>query len=203
MAALVLGASAVAVPSAHADLGDMVSGGCFFNTVSSAAVTGDVYDGVIGDWSVTTKDAAPTGATVTCWVAVNGVEAPGTRFTYSGTGVQVGADPISYEAATGDIVTECELIVFADGVSDYGCPIDHGDPQFPPQFVLDTIAGVLDAVTEAEVTYVDPAVCPVLVAAAGSYPGGITVAPDGDVYVPDPYALGLSPVWDCPPYGNF
>jgi len=30
----------------------------------------------------------------------------------------------------------------------------------------------------------------------------VTIAPDGDVYVPVPLDLWDGPVYDCPPYGN-
>jgi hypothetical protein len=200
--AITLGMSAFVAPAAHADLGDMIEGGCFFDTLENPT-DNTVNRGVIGDHSITTKGTAPTGATVTCWIEVNGVEAPGTRFSYSGTGVQAGVDPISFVAGPDDLVAECEVLVFADGTGDAGCPIDHGDPQLPPQFVLDWINALNDDLVAAEVAYVDPVVCPVLVTAAGAYPGGLTIAPDGDVYVPDPLGFGINPVWDCPPYINF
>jgi hypothetical protein len=45
-------------------------------------------------------------------------------------------------------------------------------------------------------------ICPVLSHLAGNYPGGLSIHPDGDVYVPDPLGLGLNPVYDCPPVGS-
>ena len=45
------------------------------------------------------------------------------------------------------------------------------------------------------------ALCPVLAAHAGGYPGGVSISPTGDVYVDDPLILLPKPLYDCPPYG--
>ncbi|MDQ1700518.1 MAG: hypothetical protein QOG34_2381 [Frankiaceae bacterium] len=201
--AFAVGVGAAILPAAPASAAfgsDSYEGGCFFNSDSQATVTAGRYVGHIGDLSVTTdRSGAPTFATFSCWIIVNGVEAPGTRVSASGTGVQAAAATVSYVAGDGDWVEVCEQVVYGDGTTESGCPISHGDPQLPPPIVIDALTAALDALTDAEITYVDPVVCPVFVAAAGSY-GPVTIAPDGDVYLPDPYALGLTPVYDCPPY---
>jgi len=204
LALLAFGVTAVAAPAVPASAAfgsDSFTGGCFFDTDEQATATGGRNVGIIGDLSVTTdSNNAPTFATMSCWIEVNGVEAPGTRLSASGTGVQAGIATISFAAGDGDWIAECEQVVYADGTSDWGCPINHGEGQLPPQFVLDALGFVLDTVTAAEIAYVDPAVCPVFVQLAGSYPAGLVIAPDGDVYLPDPFALGINPFWDCPPY---
>jgi hypothetical protein len=203
LAVLALTVSTLAAPTAaQAEFGDLIEGGCFFDTVDNPPPDGDVKQGVIGDLSVTTKGPL-TGATVSCWIEVNGLEAPGTRFSYSGYGVQAGADPISFVAGVGDPYWMCQSVVFADGTSQSDCA-NGGPAQIPPQFVIDILnADVWPIVDPLVVSTVDPLVCSVLVPLAGSYPGGITIAPDGDIYVADPFGLDLSPYYDCPPYGNF
>jgi hypothetical protein len=198
LAAFALGATALAGPTAAgAAAPDVIHGGCGFNTDEQATLTGGQNVGVIYDLSVTTTGDVPPlpiDATVTCWIEVNGVEAPHTRYSYSGPGVQAGADRISFAAGDTDTVWECESVTFADGTTQVmDCPTPIPPAEVPP------VVGLLDAVNTVFVSYVDPVVCPVLAATAGTY-GPITIAPDGDVYVPDPLALGLSPIYDCPPY---
>jgi len=194
LAAVMAGASALAAPAAHATRPDVIDGGCFFNTVADPS-TSDVQVGVIGDVSVTrTGDVPflPIDATVSCWVEVNGVEAPGTRFSYSGPGAQEGADRASYTAADGAIVALCQSVEFADGTSKVEpCPTPLGPFQVPPQPILDLLGATFD--------FVDSTACPSLVAVAGTY-GPVTIGPDGDVYAFDPFDLGLNPVYDCPPH---
>jgi len=193
--AAALSLSPLVVPvAAHAAAHDLILGGCGweFEPSTSGATT---WEGVIHDASATTDATGlPTAATVTCWAIVNGTEAPGTRFSYSGFGVQSGVDRVSFTAAEGDWVDLCEQVTFADGTTQLhgGC----GDPNFylPPQAVID----VLDIVFND----LDPLDCPALARLAGTY-GPVTIAPDGDVYVADPLDLGLNPIYDCPPYGNF
>jgi hypothetical protein len=216
---LLLGAAIAAIatvatgPAATAASGDAINGGCFFNTVGGASVDGNnvgdpnQQNGVIGDVSVTQDGSgAPTGATVSCQIQVNGVAAPGTTFSYSGFGAQAGADPVSYTAPLGDAVILCQRVVYADGTdTGWDClGVDHCfvvGGCFPPavQTLLDLVNGIVD---NAFTSVIDPTVCPVLVANAGAY-GPVTIASDGDVYVFDPEGLGLSPIYDCPPYGNF
>jgi len=206
LAVLALGAAAAiepVTPASAAFGSDSHTGGCFYNTVGNDTVTGDRNVGEIGDLSVTTDAAgAATFATVSCWIVVNDVEAPGTRITTSGNGVQAAASLISFAASDGDIVAMCEQYAYADGTTERVC---GGLPEqpFPPEWVLYVINAVNGDVLAAEVAYVDPVVCPVLVQLAGSYPGGVTIGPDGDTYLPDPLGLGVNPFWDCPPYGNF
>jgi hypothetical protein len=200
--------AAAALPAAAADSTDVVHGGCFFDTEQQLDQQTNV--GIIGDRSVTTTgDAvpAPIGATVTCWIEVNGVPVPGSTHSYGDlagvAGVQAGADPLTFTATDFDVVKECQTVAFADGTSTTGCLDAETITVGPPcgQTTEDCLVVIEDKVFY---DYVDPAVCPVLVAHAGSYPGGVTIAPDGDVYVPDP--LGLfqpGPVYDCPPYFNY
>ena len=194
---IALGLSALVVPAAHASDPDRILGGCFFDANSPAG--SDAYTGVIGDKSVTlTGDwpPAPIGATVTCWIEVNGVEAPGTRHTYGDLSqpVQYGVDALTFTADPAAWIIECETVAFADGTTLSGCPVEDGK-------LIDIERGdglVYEILDDLFYRVLDPNVCPVLVQLAGSYPGGVTIAPDGDVYVPDP--LGLGPIYDCPPY---
>lgn len=186
---------AAAPVSANA-AGDTTHGGCFFYTDENDFLTSDVHDGVIGDLSVTTDPAGlPTGATVTCYLEVSGVEAPGTRFTYSGTGVQAGIHRITFTAPIYGYVDECEQVTYADGTTEpLSCPpIDT--IQFPPQAILDALDGAK--------LLLAPVVCPVLAtlgeATDGRVGGAIRIDPDGDLYVAKPIGPEYYRVYDCPP----
>jgi hypothetical protein len=200
---LAFGGSAIVAPAAEAASSNVMHGGCFYDTDENDLVTGGQNVGVIGDLSVTTDSTgAPTDATVTCWVEVNYVEAPHTRFSYSGFGVQAGTDRISFTAEPWDLVRECQSVAYVDGTSE---PATCDPPvfiQLPPTICegCSILEIVFDALNNVFITYVDPVVCPVLVSLAGTYPGGVTIAPDGDVFVPDPLGLQPNPVYDCPPY---
>ena len=115
LAATAVAASVVTAPAVAAAGGDTVVGGCGFVSDGNAAVTGpDTYTGVIWDLSAT-RDAAglPTDATVSCQIRVNYVVAPATTYSYSGFGVQAGADRITFTAGPDDFVDWCERVVFA------------------------------------------------------------------------------------------
>jgi hypothetical protein len=187
---------AAAAPASANATGDRTRGGCFFDTDENDFLTSDVHDGVIGDLSVTTDPAGlPTGATVTCYLEVSGVEAPGTRFTYSGTGVQAGIHRITFTDPVYDNVDECEQVTYADGTTEplFCPPIDS--IQFPPQFIF-------DALDEAK-ALLAPIVCPVLVslgeATDGRIAGAIRIDPDGDLYLAKPIGPAYYRVYDCPP----
>lgn len=205
--AIALGVSGFVVPAAGASADDVVHGGCFFDS-GTDLVTGPHEVGVIGDVSVTTTGdipPAPIGATVTCWLLADGAVVPGSTHTYGDIpghpGMQAGSDPASV-TTTGpdDRPVVCESVTFADGTStpaDLDCPGFAG-PEFPPQVVWDTfneVGSCSDFVTSC----FDLVACPVFVQLAGDYPGGVSIRPDGDVYLPDPLGFGLDPVYDCPP----
>lgn len=201
-----LGASALAMPAAHAGSPDRVHGGCGYEATN---VVGDTQVGVIYDASTTTTGDAvprPIGATVTCWLTVNGVEAAGTRHTYGdladARGVQAGAELISFTAGVSDIVEECEAVAFADSTSESWCLVSDG-PQFPPQAVWDLVDGVEgpghDAVCGGGSGGVCATVCAFTRQLAGRY-GPVVFADDGDVEVANPFDVGTILVFDCPPY---
>jgi hypothetical protein len=197
LAGAALGLSVIVAPVAHADSPDSIHGGCSFDTVVDA--TG-ANVGVAYDASVTTDaGGAPIGATVTCWIQVNGIEAPGTRFSYTGVGAQAGANPISFTADSTDTVAQCQEVAYADGSTEPTACTLSTTLVLPPECFL-TGCDVLGTIQRFFVSTVDPVVCPVLAQLAGSYPGGVTIDPTGDVSVPDPLDLGLNPVYDCPPY---
>ena len=218
MPALAVSLCTLVVPAARASSPDATHGGCFFETVQSLpdTMTGDETEtGVIGDRSVTTTGDAPPvpiGGTVTCWIDDNAVPIPGTTHSYSDvapvTGVQAGADPISFVANIGDFVNICQRTDYADGTSESECA-KLLDPNWPPGFMVDLLDAVITPVNDAIaaindvlIADVDPVVCPVLVKLAGTDLGVVTVGPDGDVGVADPLGIGLNPLYDCPPYVN-
>src|SRR5436305_14232541 len=99
--------------SASAAPGDTLNGGCGFNTDENALLTGGQNVGVIYDLSLS-RDASglPSGATVSCWIEVNGFEAPGTRITTTGRGVQEAESLISFTSEDVDFVNECQSVTF-------------------------------------------------------------------------------------------
>jgi len=108
--AAVLGSSG----SATATPPDSTTGGCFMH-VALDPLSGN-YEGVYGDSSATTDSAGtPIGATVTCWVTINGIETPQTGGQWSGTGAQGGSELLVYTAAATDVVAICTYVDYADG----------------------------------------------------------------------------------------
>jgi hypothetical protein len=203
-AAVVVVAAVGAIPmlaSPATASSDQITGGCQFVTDQPPTVVGGDETGVIGDLSETTKGVNfGIGAVVSCKIQVNGVDAPGTTFSYSGYGVQAGADPISFAATAYDDVVECQRVVYQDGVDTGWTCEEPTYLQVPPEW--DPVALALWLVDNVAVYTVDPKVCPLLAAHPGTY-GAITIGPDGDVYTPDPLDLWDGPVYDCPPYRNF
>jgi hypothetical protein len=202
---VIVGAASLAIvgavsPAASANAaGDTIHGGCHFDTNEQQNVTNGQNEGVIGDASATTDPAGlPTGATVTCYIRVNGVAQDQTKFSYSGTGVQAGANQIVFTATDTDSVTLCEDVTYADSTTEPEvCPAAT-QQQIPPQQVIDLINGIFAST-------IDPIVCPELKAlgqlTGGGVAGVITIDPaTGDVSVIDPLNLGINPVYDCPPY---
>ncbi|MDQ1700514.1 MAG: hypothetical protein QOG34_2377 [Frankiaceae bacterium] len=205
--ALASSTAALPLPAASAASPDKMAGSCFFEAEQSA-LTADQNVGVIGDHSVTTDSTgAPTGATVTCWLAVNGAEVEGTRFDYSGFGVQAGIHQISFPLAPDDSLGLCQTVTYADGtVDDWGCATLDATT-IPPQAIIDLINDLLTVCDgwgcggcgDYVSACVEPVLCAESAEHAGDY-GPVVVRPDGDIYVLDPLGLGLNPFLDCPPY---
>lgn len=109
--------------SAGADPGDHLTGGCGFNTQSQATLTGGQYVGMIYELSLSRHASGlPSTASVACWIEVNGVEAPFTRISATGTGVQEAEALISFTAGPTDIAVECQSVSFADdGITSTSC----------------------------------------------------------------------------------
>jgi len=188
-------------PPALAASYDTTIGGCEFDTNSVQAVTGSSQAGFVYDVSVTHDPAGGLiGATVSCKLQADGVDIPGTTFSYLGYGEQAGADPVSFDV--GDAaVGLCQRTVYADG-TDTGWYCYPTSMELPPSQIPPPVLELLAVVNEVFVWDIDPRLCPVLAAHSGTY-GPVVVHPDGDVYVADPLNLGMNPVDDCPPYGNF
>jgi len=195
------------VPASHASSPDAIRGGCAFWATN---VVGDSHAGLMYESSVTTTGdpvPQPIGATVTCWITVNGIEAAGTRHTYGDVtdarGVQAGTDPVSFTARPGDFVDECQLVVFADNTTTGpDCPADVG-VGFPPQALLDLVNAVENPVLDAACgddrsQTICPIVCSYIRQFAGRY-GPLLITTDGDVDVVNPWRDPvLIPVYDCP-----
>ncbi|MDQ1700075.1 MAG: hypothetical protein QOG34_1938 [Frankiaceae bacterium] len=198
-----LGSGVVLAPAANAIGNNTTIGGCAFDTSSAPGSDGTTRTGVTYELSVTHDPSGlPIGATVSCKIEVNGVDAPGTTFSYLGYGEQAGADRVSFEADDGDVIQPCQRTVYADNTdTGWSCATAH-NLILPPQELRDTLDFVSGIVDNVFVWDVDPRLCPVLAAHAGTY-GPITIHPDGDVYIADPLNLALNPAQDCPPYGNF
>ena len=184
--ALALGA--LGAPGAHAGSDSRFEGGCSFVSMSTEAVVPGQHVGEIDIETLVyspTPEANPVWATVTCYIAVNGVPQPGTLVAGSGAVVVTGGGVVRYDAADDDFVTICTQIDFT-GPGDTtatvtGCPINGGDPGWPPPFFWDALWGI-----------VDPVVCPVIAAAQGTY-GPVDVDEQGDIFVNGEL------LYDCPP----
>lgn len=194
-AAILLTASTTLSASpAHAAT-DTIDGGCFIAVVGLGPVSNFATAGFLGDVSVTRDDSpGPVEATVTCWLEVNFIEVPGTRFESSGLGQQFGLEQISFVFTDGDSVLACEHVSYADGAERQTCFPAPTEANVPPHEVLDSIHSVFRDT-------VDPTLCPLLAAQAGEYPGGLHITPSGDVWFDDPLDVMTSPLYDCPPYG--
>ena len=181
--AAAIGIVAAVTPAASA-AGNTITGGCFLVAGANRTATQGQNGGFIGGASRTS-----IGATVTCWIDVNGVEAPGTRFSYPGSnGVQAGAWQVSYTASDTDAVTECQSVAYADGSNAPTICFAVTTTQAPPQAVIDLVITVADTANAV--------FCPVLASLAGNY-GPVMIAPNGDVYAADPLGLGYNPVANC------
>jgi hypothetical protein len=194
-------------------------GGCSFDADSQATVTQpDTFVGVLGVDVTILKNGLPDSpSSVECSLLVNG---NGVDHLGPIAGPHaVGAKPTSFVAHDGDVTTLCTTIHWSDNSSDTTCG-DSDNFRIPPQQVTDlldtvfvTIDGVLvtiddllnpvfDAANNFEKANIDPVVCPILAALAGTY-GQIVIDAQGDVYFvpnPDPLGLGTVKIWDCPPY---
>jgi len=179
--------------------GNSIFGGCFFVAIRSADITNFATEGFEGEVSVTTDSSnRPTTATVTCWIDVNGLKQPNTTITATSTGVQVAVPAqIAVVAGDSDIISECEAVTYADFTTQPTTCTPATESQLPPQAVYDALNLVL-------ADFVDPIVCPELVNIGirihGGIPGVLTIGPDGDVSVIDPFGDGINPIYDCPPY---
>ena len=186
--AAAIGIVATSAPAASAAT-NTITGGCFLVAGANRTGTNGQTGGFIGGISRTT-----IGATVTCWVNVNGIEAPGTRFSYPGSnGVQSGAWQVSYTASDTDSVTECQSVAYDDGSTSPTICFAVTTIQAPPQAVIDLVNLVTSAV--------NPVFCPVLASLAGNY-GPVSIASNGSVNVADPLGLGYNPVANCGPGGG-
>jgi hypothetical protein len=203
------------VAAAHADFGDIIQGGCGvvtgpLITSTGFTVTVDGNAGVIYDLSVSKEqNGGPSDATVSCWIDVNGNEAPGTRLTVSDSavrGVEAGEQQISFGAGSSDVVTECQQVAFADG-STWVAPDGNIGTDCRPvtrqEVNASQVAGLFDVIKQQ---HVDPVVCPVLVAlgqaTGGRVLGVVTIEPDGDVFVAQLTGPDDDWVYDCAPYGD-
>jgi hypothetical protein len=205
---LALGTTTLVAPAAHAASPDIVHGGCTYNyagnaTSLSTPPPGELY-GYIGDLSATTTSSGtPIAATVTCWIDVNGVEAPGTRFGYAGTGVQAGVNPITFTARNTDQIDICNSVLFGDNTTTDATCFAIDSIEIPPQVVWDALGTAFVVADEVEGCNAShdqcSAICAALPLFAGTY-GPLTIGPDGDVDVTDPLGLGISRIYDCPPY---
>jgi len=137
------------------------------------------------------RSGLPAGATVTCFVRVNGVVAPGTTFSYTGVGAQAGVDQVAFSASDSDVVSECEDVVFNDGNTTAENCVTATEVVLPPDVTVGAL--ILDAT-----------LCPQLRSLGPSgIPGVVAIYADGDVYIANPLGIGgLDPVYDCPPYDD-
>jgi len=194
-------ALAAPVTAAHADSGDTLKGGCGFNTDENAVATNGQNEGVIyvAALSQDASPPAPSGATISCVISVNGVTQEATRLTTHGTGAVVGAQQISFSAVDGDQINECQTVTFddgstwtaADGNVGTDCP-PATTIVFPPpvvQGLIDTVIATVNSVL-ALTDAINPIICPIFASVGPQNIAGIvTIAADGSLVIADPLGL--------------
>jgi len=177
--------------------GDTIVGGCFFVAIESSDITNATTQGIVGEVSATTGPTnRPTGATVHCWMDLNGADQPDTHVDATGTGVQIGVPKqISLIAVVGDSISLCQSVIYDDFSTEPTTCQAATTATLPPP-AIDDAADVVTSV-------LDPFLCPALVLVGrdtgGGVPGVLTIEPDGDIVVDDLYAE-FGPIYDCPPY---
>jgi hypothetical protein len=164
-------------PAAHAAGATYDGPGCGFDALNG---WGAMYGAVVAYSTVETEN--PVSVRLTCVLKVEGQ--PYYTETYSGLGFAVGARQIEFPWWATDLVM-CETVEF---LNTGDAPVSRCDE------ASDVIDDLWNLLTEIEVEYVDPLVCPVLAALSPGVPGTLDIDPEGDIYV-----LG-QPQWDCPPY---
>jgi hypothetical protein len=188
------------------------AGSCSFDSVSQVSVTGpDQHAGVVYGFAVayspTPAHNPVTMVRMQCELFVDGVLATSVDARTAGPVGVLEPTPIRYTARVDQILelcTETETVDAHGQTASYlDCP--HAThPIIPPDgfvefvdSVFEAVNPVSDALIAAEVAYVDPVVCPVLVSLAPrDVPGLLRIEPDGDLYVADTL------IWDCPPYSS-
>jgi hypothetical protein len=214
LATLAVGMLAVGVPAATAGDDSIYSGGCGLNTATDPSSQVGQEDQFQGQLSVrtTTYDTTPdpgdgpVGATSTCDLYVNTTIVDSVSAT--GAPVQANAKATSYVKHDSDVVKLCLTVDYADDTETVVVCAEVTTVRIPPQIVSDTLVGVIDTVFGIldpvftaiddllggiERDQIDPRVCPVLAAHAGSV-GPVTIDGQGDVYIDGEL------FWDCPPY---
>lgn len=166
---------------------------CRFTAVSQATVTGEgTFEGVAEGVIV---GAPEERLSIRCGIFVNGAMRAATP-TARGIGAAATAGRVTYTRTGTEFAYLCLMYTTAhDPVEVVECYLPPTpDPSFPPRFVYDLLESVGDGVWGL----VDPALCPVIESANGSY-GPVEVKPGaggtgGDVWVADTL------VYDCPEY---
>jgi len=177
--------------------GDTMVGGCFFVAIESSDITNATTQGIAGEVSATTGPTnRPTGATVHCWLELNGFDQPDTHIDVTSTGVQIGVPKqISLIAVVGDVITQCQSVTYEDFSTEPTTCEPATTAQLPPPVVYDA--------PDTAATVIDPILCPALVQVGkdtgGGVPGVLTFGSDGDIFV-DELVPELGPIYDCPPY---
>ena len=190
-----LGAS----PAAADISGHEIHGGCFMFALSAEPIEDNPPEqGLIGVAAVTTNSAKiPIGATVFCEVRVNTFGFGAVAFpSVAGSGVEAGVTTTWFAAHDYDSVSLCQRVLYDDGVdTGYSCRAVT-QASDPPQAVYDAADEFVFQ------PIVDPLLCPVLKAHAGTYAAGVlTIKPDGDVYESTPLFYS-GQIYDCPTYGG-
>ncbi|MDQ1698676.1 MAG: hypothetical protein QOG34_539 [Frankiaceae bacterium] len=202
---------AAPLTSANADYGDTIKGGCGFAALNNSTLTGGANNtGVIYDVSVSQEqNGLPSGATVQCWIEVNGVYQLGTDIFASGNPIQDNAQQIMFNAYPGDSVALCQSVSFWDPSTwtapDGNVGIDCQPATsigFPPQALIDAVNTVLDLADKT----LAPTLCPLFMElyqiTGGGVLGVIHVQPDGDLYLAKPLGVDYYQIYDCAPFGN-
>lgn len=200
MAGLAVVALALNAPAASANHATI---NCRFNAVTQAAATGqDTWEGVAEGYIVGNPDET---VNIRCVVRVNGSVRAATDYG-SGQAVATTSGRVTFTRTLTEVTQLCAQY----SITRNGQPVESGEvcfgtttTQIPPQEVIDALQPVFDKLTEIEVTYVDPNLCPLLKPLIGRDIGPLSIrggkndstgTPGADIYVNN--AL----FWDCPGY---
>jgi hypothetical protein len=198
--------SLVAPLTASADQGDTLHGGCFLLTAEQQALTNGATEGNFSGLAIAQHaDATPAGASVSCWIDVNGAEAYGTRLDFRAGGASANRH-VSFNANPSDTVSVCMQVWFDDGSAWTGADGTNPDcANDSDASAAGAEVGTGAANSSSGVIWtgvdVNRTVCPLLVTArqvtGGGVGGVLVIGPGGSIFLNNPISRTSTIVYTC------